>query len=317
MPYVFSTDETNFWKCLQNKLFGVPYTVRAVSQILNVKEGEKLLLYVYGKRRIFGVYRAMSNPFKEAEPAKGPWKGRRMDQNHGYYPYRVQIEIEKDFGQGVPIEEVEILGVGIDRYFFNGKSVGYITEHQAEIIENLLLQGNKGLPRTVIGFTSFPSSITPLNPLEIRKEEEGILQVMVQQNIESLERRLRVVDTYFPVRGYGWGGQIDILAKDKVDNYVVIELKITNLPAQIWSQLLSYSYAIRNIFAIHEGVGVRTMAVARGFEPKTLYAYPELKQLLREPDSLKVFKFETDFETSLNLTEMHIQAVSKTLNKND
>ena len=306
MPYIFVVDEKNFWKCLQNKIFGIPATTKAVGQIMNVKKYEKLFLYVFGKRKIFGVYKAISDPFKEEKPERGPWIQRKYDEKHGYYPFRIKIDVENGFGIGLPIEELERRNIGITRSFFNGKSVGYISEHQAEIIEDLLKEINIKKEKIEINFSEFPSNIIPLNPLEIYKEKESILQVLVQQNIELIENEIKVVDSYFPVKGYGWGGEIDILAKDKDQNYVIVELKIGNLPPQIWSQLLSYSYAIRNIFAKVENVNVRTVAIGKGFEQKALYAYPELKLLVKNPDSLKVFKYQSDFRNKLVLDEFKV-----------
>lgn len=309
MPYIFVVDEKNFWKCLQHKLFGVPNTTKAIGQIMNVKKGEKLFLYVFGKRKIFGIYEAITMPFREQQPERGPWIGRRYDEKHGFFPYRIEVDLFTEFAEGVPIEEVERKNIGINRYFFNGKSVGYVTEYQAKIIEELLKEVNIKAVKMEISFARFPSNVTPLNPLEIHKEKESILQVLIQQNIEMVEKGLKIVDSYFPVRGYGWGGEIDILAKDMEKNYVIIELKMRKLPPQIWSQLLSYSYAIRNIFAKFEKVDVRTVAIGKGFEPKTLYVYPELKLLLKKPDLLRAFKYVTDFRTYVELREVDVKYI--------
>lgn len=72
MPYIFVVDEKNFCKCIKNKIFGVPGNSRGIGQIMNVKKDEKLFLYVYGKRKLFGIYTATTNPFKEQTPEKGP-----------------------------------------------------------------------------------------------------------------------------------------------------------------------------------------------------------------------------------------------------
>ena len=174
-------------------------------------------------------------------------------------------------------------------------------------IEILLEEVNKDKPSLDISFERFESHMTPLNPFEVTKEKkEAVLQLLIQQQIDSVENGLKIVDTYFPVKGYGWGGEIDILTKDKNKDYLIIELKISNLPPQIWSQILSYSYAIRDIFAKFEGVDVRSVVIGKGFEPKTLYAYQEIKKLIRDKNSLKVFKFNSDFKSYVELNEINI-----------
>lgn len=84
-------------------------------------------------------------------------------------------------------------------------------------------------------------------------------------------------------------------------------MKLGNLPPQIWSQLLSYSYAIRNIFAKFEKVDVRTIAICKGFERKTIFAYPELRYLMKNRESLKIFTFNTDFKNYLDLKEVNVK----------
>ena len=207
MTHIFVVDETNFWKCIKNKIFGVPNTFKAISQIMNVKDGEKLFLYVFGKRKIFGVYKAKGDVFKEERPQNGPWVGRAWDKKHGFYPYRINIEVIKEYSEGVHIDDVQEKKIGITQSFFNGKSVGYITDKQTEIIENLLEEANKNKPSLDVSFEKFDSHITPLNPFEVtREKKEAVLQLLIQNQIESIEQGLHIVDTYFPVRGYGWKG---------------------------------------------------------------------------------------------------------------
>lgn len=309
MAYIFVVDETNFWKCLKNKIFGVPNNIKAFSQIMNVKDGDKLFLYVFKQRKIFGVYKAKNQVFKEENPQNGPWIGRGYDGKHGFYPYRTNIEIIKEYSEGVPIEEIENMKIGVTQSFFNGKSVGYLTEKQTEIIETLLEEINKNKPSMEISFEKFDSHMTPLNASELLKEEtEEALQLLVQQNLNSLESGLKILDTYFPIKGYGWEGQIDILTKDKNKDYLIIELKLSNLEPEIWSQIFSYSTAIRNIYASEEGVDVRNAVIGKGFTIKTLHAYPEIKKLIKNKDSLKVFTFNTDYKTYVELSEININS---------
>ena len=99
MPYIFAVNEPNYRICINNRLFGVPNTERARSQISNVKKEDKLFIYIYGSQRIYGVYKAISNPLSisKEEAKKGPWNYTVTDEKHGYYPYRLFIDIINDY----------------------------------------------------------------------------------------------------------------------------------------------------------------------------------------------------------------------------
>jgi hypothetical protein len=86
----------------------------------------------------------------------------------------------------------------------------------------------------------------------------------------------------------------------------VTELKAENLKKDIWTQLLTYSHVVRDIYAKHEGVGVRSFVICPGFDRKTFYSYPELKKLLKTQDSLRVFKYSTNFRDSISFEEIPI-----------
>jgi len=306
MPYIFAVNEPNYRICIDNHLFGVPDTERARSQISNVRKGDRLFIYVYGSQRIYGVYEAISDPFIERELQKGPWNYTATDERHGYYPYRLFIDIIKDYQQGIPFQKIEQLNIGLDRNLLLRKSVIYITDFQTNIIEELL----KELPVKPIDrfkiktIEEYESLFT--QPIIVGKSEEKALQILVQNNLSSLENGLKAVISYFNVQYGKFKGEIDILARDKNKNFVVTEIKAENLKRDIWSQLFSYSHIIRNIYAKFEDADVRSFLICSGFDIKTVYSYPEIKKLLRREDSLRVFKYQTDFKRKISFEEIPI-----------
>ena len=306
MPYIFAVNEPNYRICIDNRLFGVPKTDRARSQIQSVKKDDKLFIYVYGSQRIYGIYEAISNPFIEKEPQKGPWNYTTTDERHGYYPYRLFIDIIQNYQQGIPFQKIERLNIGLDRNLLLRKSVIYITGFQANIIEELL----KELPvkpverfkfKTIKAYESLFTQ-----PVTVGESREKTLQILVQNNLSLLEDELQPVMSYFNIQYGKFKGEIDVLARDKNKNFVVTEIKAENLKRDIWSQLFSYSHVIRNIYAKFEDVDVRSFLICSGFDIKTVYSYPEIKKLLRKEESLRVFKYQTDFKKEISFEEVPI-----------
>jgi hypothetical protein len=306
MPYIFAVNEPNYRICIDNRIFGVPKTDRARSQIQSVKKDDKLFIYVYGSQRIYGIYKSISNPFIEKEPQKGPWNYTTTDEKHGYYPYRLFIDIIKDYQRGIPFQKIERLNIGLDRNLLLRKSAIYITDFQANIIEELLKELpvkpiNKFKIKTVEEYESLFTQ-----PVIVGESQEKVLQILTQNHLPQLERDLESVSSYFNIQYGKFKGEIDILARDKNKNFVVTEIKAKNLKKDIWSQLFSYSHVIRNIYAKFEDVDVRSFLVCSGFDIKTVYSYPEIKKLLRREDSLKVFKYQTDFKKEISFEEIPI-----------
>ena len=112
--------------------------------------------------------------------------------------------------------------------------------------------------------------------------------------------------SYFNVQYGTIRGEIDILGKDRSQNYIVAELKAENLRRDIWTQLLAYSHVVRDIYAKHDGVEVRSFVICSGFDRKTFYSYPELKKLLKTQDSVRVFKYATNFKDRISFQEIPI-----------
>lgn len=303
MPRIFILDKHNHRICLENSLFGVPDSFRAISQIKTVKKGDVLFAYITKEKQLMGVYEADSSVFREAHPESGPWIGRTWDERKGFYPYRIRIKIVEPLSKGISLDELETMGIGIGENKFKGNSVVSLTEEQAKVILETLRKKNAGYKTWEPLAKEFRSTpIMPISGFDFLEGEEKQLQLLVQENISKLESGLSVFDTYYNVRDYlgkvGYEGEIDILANDALRRFVVIELKRGKLPKYIWSQLFSYTYVIRNTLA--KGSDVRAMAVCKDIGRETQYAYPELKRKLEDKNALKVFMY------SLNVRERSI-----------
>ena len=307
MAYLFSVNETNRHLCIQNRLFGVPATDRARSQIMNVQKGEKLFLYVYGTGFVYGVYRAETDPFIERKPERGPWNLSPIDKQHGYYPYRIYIEIIKNYSQGVLFKKLENLNIGLTAQLLQRKSAIYLSDFQAKIIEELLadLPISEDIQKSaIVDYSSLESVFT--QEVTVTDSQEKALQLLVQSNFSRLEDGIVPVMSYFNINYGTIKGEIDVLGRDKNKNYVVTELKAENLKKDIWTQLLTYSHVVRDIYAKHDGVDVRSFVVCPGFDRKTFYSYPELKKLLKYQDSVRVFQYSTNFRDTIAFKEIPI-----------
>lgn len=301
MPYIFCVDKTNFKKCLNSQLFGVPKSAKALSQIQNVHKNDELFLYVYGEKKLYGNYKAISDIFQEKNPENGPWAGRSRDTKSGYYPYRLKININKDF-EGVSINDIESSNMGINRNFFNGKSVAFVNEKQAEKINEIL--GNAGERKEEIDFKEFDINPTDISIPEGTKKEI-LVQLIAQQNITKLERGLKVLDTLSNVSAdLGYAGEIDILAKDSSNNYVVIELKESKAPKDIWSQMFSYDFVVWNRFARLENVDIRSFLICKELGKRTIFAYRYLKNTL-PTNTLKSFRYDLLSNNQINFEEIN------------
>lgn len=292
--------------CLKHRLFGVPKTEKARSQLSSVQKGDQLFLYVYGSQMLYGYYESISNPFVEPHPEKGPWNHTPTDKKHGYYPYRVWIDFIQDYQRGIPLKKIEQLDVGLDRNLLLRKSVVYISDFQANIIVQLLKdfpvkKSKEFKPKNLDQYENLFA-----HPLEVSKEKEEVLQLLVQKHFTKVENDLRLLSSYVNIEYGSFRGEIDILGKDSKKNYVVVEIKLKNLTRSIWGQVFSYSNVIRNIYAKHEGVEVRSFVICNGFNLKTLYSYPELKKLLKYENSLRVFKYNTDFKDEISFQEVPV-----------
>lgn len=308
MAYLFSVNETNRHICIQNQLFGVPATERARSQILNVRKEDKLFLYVYGTGLVYGVYEAITDPFVEKEPEKGPWNVSPIDKNHGYYPYRIYINIIKNYQNGIPFKKLESLDIGLTSQLLQRKSAVYISDFQAKVIEELLsdkpLEEGVAPPKR-IDYSNLESLFT--KEVSVTDSQEKTLQLLVQSNFSKLETGAVPVTSYFNIKYGTINGEVDVLGRDKHKNYIITELKAENLRKDIWTQLLTYSHVIRDIYAKHAGVDVRSFIVCPGFDRKTFYSYPELKKLLKYENSLRVFRYETNFRDKIEFEEIPIK----------
>ncbi len=134
----------------------------------------------------------------------------------------------------------------------------------------------------------------PLEPTGQAFHLERDMQQAVRRQIENLEAGLRIVDNHIERRVNS--GEIDIVAKDSNDKFVVVELKAGDCPKGALEQLMAYASDIGK----EEGTDlVRMILIARSFSDRIVGAaslVPNLK-LVTYDFSLKFNSLEQAKET--------------------
>lgn len=129
---------------------------------------------------------------------------------------------------------------------------------------------------------------TPSEPSEISISLERDLETFIFENIDSVEDGLK------PYRGESGrqytveSGRIDILATDKDDNFVVIELKADKGGDAVLTQTLAYMVDIEKIA---EQRKVRGIIIARDFSSKLVSAVSRVQDI-----KLMKYKVKFNFE---------------------
>jgi RecB family endonuclease NucS len=140
------------------------------------------------------------------------------------------------------------------------------------------------------------SSGAPVSTAEVESEEadedigrtfglERDLQAALRANIQQLEPGLKIVDGGIEKKVEA--GLIDILAKDKAGNWVVIELKAEVARPAAATQVLAYMSSI----AAENSGEVRGILIASDFDKKVTLAARSIPSL-----QLKRYRFNFEFE---------------------
>jgi|SRR5690554_3839617 len=115
---------------------------------------------------------------------------------------------------------------------------------------------------------------TEENPREISLSLEKDLHSYLSLRLEELESGLELVEEGIEYKTSA--GYIDILAKDKNGNYVVIELKAGKAKDAVIGQILGYIGALSMELKVKN---VRGIIVASDFEDRLLYAVENVSNL--------------------------------------
>lgn len=105
-------------------------------------------------------------------------------------------------------------------------------------------------------------ALIKVNNLKLIKEKD--VEAYLIGNLDLIEKGLKYVDNQVFVRG----GRIDVLAKDRRGNYVIIELKVEEDKEIIW-QALYYPEAIKEKYKTDK---VRFLTLCPGYKPHLLTA---------------------------------------------
>jgi len=136
--------------------------------------------------------------------------------------------------------------------------------------------------------TLSPPEEQPTEPGSISISLESDLEEFIFENLGSVEEGLK------PYRGKSGrqytvqSGRIDILATDKEDNFVVIELKADMGGDSVLTQTLAY---MADVSKIAEERKVRGIIIARDFSSKLIAAVSLLQNI-----ELMKYKVKFDFE---------------------
>ena len=115
---------------------------------------------------------------------------------------------------------------------------------------------------------------------------ERDLHTYLACRVEKIEQGLEIVEN--GVEYQTDAGKIDILAKDKANNLVVIELKAGKAKDSAFGQLLGYIGCITTS-AEFKNIKIRGIIVASNFEQRVIYA-------ARGLPNIKLIKYQLSFE---------------------
>lgn len=118
--------------------------------------------------------------------------------------------------------------------------------------------------------------------LETTFSFEKDLQEFISMNIGSIEDGLSLIDREYNTEI----GKIDILAKDKQNNFVVIELKVGTAKREVLGQILSYMAAITQEKGTYD---VRGIIIANDFDQG-------LKLAASQTPNIKLIKYRVRFD---------------------
>ena len=104
----------------------------------------------------------------------------------------------------------------------------------------------------------------------------------MRQNINTLENGLVIIDNGRERNTEA--GRIDITARDKQNNIVIIELKAVEAKPDVVAQILSYMEAVQN----EDNLNVRGIIVACDFHNRVVLAS-------RQIENIKLIKYSFQF----------------------
>lgn len=274
------TTPDNWPLCHATKTWGVGDRYKALLE--EVEVGDYILFYVRGMT-VAGFVRVTKPYFYNEERI---WKD-------DVYPHRISFESE------LVLEE----RVNVTQFFYSffpsmapsgyfRKAFRRLPEDQFDLFRDFLSEG----------------------AIEVIEEDEGLLHevretatISLERDLENfLEQRLQILEEglHLFVDGERGGRQyttevsrIDLLAKDKNDTFVVIELKAGEADKTSLAQILPYMGWVREFLA--EGREVRGIIVASDFSPELIAATNVVA-------NLSLYRYRVDFKFESMITGIEL-----------
>jgi len=143
------------------------------------------------------------------------------------------------------------------------------------------------LPGGLAIFTSKPAGGSRDDLTGTALSSEGDLESFIADNLDLVEEGLRLCPNG---RGYNLStGKVDLLCRDKDNNFVVVDLRTDTAGLDIVGQILSHMAEVRR--KLSEGSGVRGIIIAPDFDKTLAITVSQLPQVKLMKYSLH-FKFE-------------------------
>jgi len=86
---------------------------------------------------------------------------------------------------------------------------------------------------------------------------EGKIRDYLKDHLDLIEDNLTYIDNEYPIKSpYGAGGRIDILAKDRYGQFVIIEIKRSDQAAR---QTLNELHKYSALFRVNQGLDEKNL----------------------------------------------------------
>lgn len=182
----------------------------------------------------------------------------------------------------------------------------YIIYRQLEYLNELFLNKDALIPNETLESVYAKTFGIAYRKKNIAEVKEIDVEKFLVANIELIDKNLTVVSEQFKVEN----GIIDVLCKDKNDNYVIIELKTKVSKSIIW-QSLYYPQEIRRIKNV-KNKAIKFIAFCP-YYPR--YIYDVLKET-QQLENIEMFEYQIVVDDKDNIVDLIVENFENNSDKN-